>query len=66
MEYDFDYDSQTSSCLYDLWELARKYPGRWVYKLDSIYNKYATDIVNLVRDNAKFNCVSNLPVKIIF
>lgn len=65
LEYDFDYDSQTSSCLYDLWELARKCPGRWVYKLDSIYSKYGTDVVNLVRDNAKFNCVSDSPVKIV-
>lgn len=59
LEYDFDYDSQTSLCLYEIWELVKKYPEIWIYRLDSIYIKYGTDVVNLVRDNARFNCCSN-------
>ena len=65
LEYDFDYDSKTSSCLYDLWKLAKTQSERWIYKLDPIYEKYGTDIVNLVRENAKFNCVGNSPVEIV-
>ena len=65
LEYDFDYDSQTSLCLYDLWELVKECPKRWVYKLDPIYNKYGIDVVNLVRDNASFNCISNSPVEVV-
>ena len=65
LEYDFDYDSQASSCLYEIWELTKIYPEIWIYRLDSIYNKYGTDVVNLVRDNARFNCCSNSPVEIV-
>lgn len=57
LEYDFDYDSQTSLCLYDLCELRKKFPTTWIYKLESIYTKYGLDTVNLVRENAGFNCI---------
>ena len=50
LEYPFDYESETSKCLYDLFELRKAEPERWLYKLDSIYNKYGIDTVNKVRD----------------
>ena len=50
LEYPFDYESDTSRCLYDLFELRKAEPERWLYKLDSIYNKYGIDTVNKVRD----------------
>lgn len=65
LEYSFDYDSQICLCLYDLWELVKKYPERWGYRLDPIYDKYGVDIVNLVRDYVKFNCISSSPVEIV-
>ena len=50
LEYPFDYESDTSRCLYDLFELRKAEPERWLYKLDSIYNKYGIDTVNKVRE----------------
>ena len=50
MEYPFDYESDTSRCLYDLFELRKAEPKRWLYRLDSIYNKYGIDTVNKVRE----------------
>lgn len=53
LEYDFDYDNPVSLCLYDLWELVKECPERWMYNLGHIYDKYGVDIVNLVRDAAQ-------------
>ena len=50
MEYPFDYESDTSRCLYDLFELRKAEPERWLYKLDNIYSKYGIDTVNKVRE----------------
>ena len=50
LEYPFDYESDTSRCLYDLFELRKAEPERWLYRLDSIYNKYGIDTVNKVRE----------------
>ena len=50
LEYPFDYESETSKCLYDLFELRKAEPERWLYRLDSIYNKYGIDTVNKVRE----------------
>ena len=50
LEYPFDYESDTSRCLYDLFELRKAEPERWLYKLDNIYSKYGIDIVNKVRE----------------
>ena len=50
LKYPFDYESETSKCLYDLFELRKAEPERWLYKLDSIYNKYGIDTVNKVRE----------------
>lgn len=51
-EYELDYNSKSSQCLYDIGLLKEKYPNRWIYKLDPIYDKYGIDIVNSVRENA--------------
>ena len=50
LEYPFDYESDTSRCLYDLFELRKAEPERWLYKLDNIYSKYGIDTVNKVRE----------------
>ena len=50
LEYPFNYESETSKCLYDLFELRKAEPERWLYRLDSIYNKYGIDTVNKVRE----------------
>ena len=50
LEYPFDYESDTSRCLYDLFELRKTEPERWLYRLDDIYNKYGIDTVNKVRE----------------
>ena len=50
LEYPFDYESDTSRCLYNLFELRKADPERWLYRLDSIYNKYGIDTVNKVRE----------------
>ena len=52
LEYPFDYESETSRCLYDLFELRKAEPERWLYRLDSIYSKYGIDTVNKVREGA--------------
>lgn len=54
-EYSFNYDSDICNCLYDISELKKKFPDRWVYRLDDIYNKYGVDTVNAVREYAHFN-----------
>lgn len=65
LEYDFDYDSPISLCLYDLWTLAKESPEGWVYRLDPIYDKYGVDIVNLVRKNARYNNLTQSPIAVI-
>ena len=50
LEYPFDYESDTNKCLYDLFELRKAEPERWLYKLDNIYSKYGIDTVNKVRE----------------
>jgi hypothetical protein len=50
--YEIDYNSKTSKCLYDIGLLKEKYPNKWIYRLDPIYNKYGVDIVNTVREHA--------------
>lgn len=50
LEYPFDYESDASKCLYDLFQLRKAEPERWLYRLDSIYNKYGIDTVNKVRE----------------
>lgn len=50
LEYPFDYESDTSRCLYDMCELIKAEPEKWMYRLDSIYNNYGIDTVNKVRE----------------
>lgn len=57
LEYPFNYDDDTSNCLFDLCELRKAEPERWIYRLESIYNKYGIDTVNKVRDGANFQTV---------
>ena len=54
LEYDFDYESQTSKCLLDLWNMRKAHPDRWMYKVERIYDKYGADIVNCVRKFAGY------------
>lgn len=54
LEYEFDYESEVSKCLFDLWNMKKSHPNRWMYKLDRIYNKYGVDIVNYVRGFARY------------
>ena len=55
LEYPFDYESDTSRCLYDLFELRKAEPERLLYRLDNIYSKYGLDVTNCVRENAGYN-----------
>ena len=54
LEYNFDYDSPTSRCLLNLWELKNACPDRWIYQVDRIYDKYGIDTVNIVREFARY------------
>lgn len=54
LEYDFDYESQTSKCLFDLWNMRKAHPERWMYKIERIYDKYGVDIVNCVMEFAGY------------
>ena len=54
-EYDFfDYERPEMLCLLDLYDLRKAEPERWMYRLESIYNKYGMDVVNTVRQNAGY------------
>ena len=54
-EYDFfDYERSEMLCLLDLYDLRKAEPERWMYRLESIYNKYGMDVVNTVRQNAGY------------
>lgn len=54
LEYDFDYESQISKCLFDLWNMKNAHPDRWMYKIEKIYDKYGIDVVNCVREFAGY------------
>lgn len=56
-EFMFDYDSVRSRCLYDIWMLKQAEPERWIYRLEPVYEKYGTDVVNAVRGNAHLFCI---------
>ena len=53
-EYGFDYESSVNKCLFDLSNMKKSHPDRWMYKIDRIYNKYGVDVVNFVRENARY------------
>lgn len=54
---EIDFDSKENNCLGDISDLKAKYPKRWIYKLEAIYNKYGCDIVNSVRESAYLFCM---------
>lgn len=54
LEYDFDYESPVCKCLFDLWNMKKAHPDRWMYRIDRIYDKYGVDTVNLVREEARY------------
>ena len=45
----FSYDNDRIKCLFDLWELKKSNPERWLYRLDIVYDKHGLDVTNAAR-----------------
>lgn len=56
-KHDFDYESPTSLCLMDLYDLKNACPDMWMYQLNNIYKKHGLDTVNFVIYCAGYNRV---------